>query len=66
MYCERIYTSVTPYLPLLFAYMLGKFKLYNTVLSTVVTMSYIISSALIHFITASLYSFTNLSIFFPS
>ena len=44
---------------------LSKFPLNNTVLSTIVTMFYIRSSELIHFVTENLYRFTYLSLFPP-
>ena len=46
-------------------YSLSKFKLYNTVLSTVITILYIRSSDLTCLITESLLSFTNLSLSSP-
>ena len=43
-------------------YSVIKFQLYNTVLSTIVIMLYIISLSLIHLLTETLYPFTNLSL----
>ena len=64
-----ISTSITLHIYLLFGenkfYFLRKFQLYNTVLSTIISMFYIRSSDLIHLIAESLYLFTNLSLFPP-
>lgn len=73
-YCERIpfmeliNTSITSYIYLFlfgenFSTLLAKFQSYNTVLSTIVTVLYIRSSALTPLIAESLYCLTSLFLF---
>lgn len=63
---KLINTSITSHIyPFLFErtfmfFALGKFRLYNTVLSTIATLLYIRSSDFIHLITASLYPLPSL------